>query len=298
LSAHAWVDSVDRAATLNKWDVKVAAQGVADALREGANTWRENLQAGSAADIALLADWAQMKVRFLERFAISRGATQKVGIVSNLKQQRSEGAVDFFDRVENSLKKISVEQLASQATDGHKAGFIACRDFFHGLMFVAGLETTTRTWVEAQLETDTTLKNVVSLAVKAELASRRSNPAGRQLAGIDYEAEGAAGGAAATPSSATEVKMVAELAAMKKMIQSLSASGGGGRKKEETTRRKTTMPPMSARDRWRHCWRCRQWGLHIRDECKLSDSDIVRLEPKDKDSKPQGPAFDTQFPNC
>ena len=47
LSAHAWLDAVDRAATLNKWDAKLAAGGAADALREGANTWRENLQAGS-----------------------------------------------------------------------------------------------------------------------------------------------------------------------------------------------------------------------------------------------------------
>jgi hypothetical protein len=275
----------------------LAAQGAADTLREGANTWRENLQAGLAVDIALLEDWSLLKVRFLERFAISRGATQKVGIVSNLKQNRTEGAADFFDRVENSLKKISAEQLVAQATAEHKAGFIACRDFFHGLMFVAGLETTTRTWVEAQLETDTSLKTVVGLAVKAELAQRRSNPAGRQLTGIDYEQDSPA--AAAATCSTTETKMIAELAAIKKTIQSMSASGGGGRKKEAGgSKKRTVMPPMSQRDRWRHCWRCRQWGLHIRDECKLSDSDIARLEPKDRDTKPSGPVFDTQFPNC
>jgi hypothetical protein len=83
------------------------------------------------------------------------------------------------------------------------------------------------------------------------------------------------------------------------MIQGLlAASGYGNRNKKEDSKRKTVMPPMSARDRRRHCWRCRQWGLHIRDECKLSDSDIARLEPKDRDSKPSGPAYDTQFPNC
>jgi hypothetical protein len=42
--------------------------------------------------------------------------------------------------------------------------------------------------------------------------------------------------------------MVAELAAMKKTIQSLSATGGAARKKEEM-KRKTVMPPMSARDK-------------------------------------------------
>ena len=186
LSAHTWVDLVDRAATLNKWDTKLAAHGAADALRESANTWRENLQAGLPTDIALLEDWTTLKVRFLERFAISRGATQKVGIVSNLKQQRTEGAADFFDRVENSLMKISAEQLAGHANNDNKAGFIVCRDFFHGLMFVAGLEMTTRTWVEAQLETETTLKTVMALAVKVELASRCNNPAGKQIAGLEF----------------------------------------------------------------------------------------------------------------
>jgi hypothetical protein len=40
----------------------------------------------------------------------------------------------------------------AQGMPDMKTGFIACRDFFHGLMFVACLETTTRTWVEAKLD--------------------------------------------------------------------------------------------------------------------------------------------------
>ena len=295
ITAHTWVDSVDRAANVFKWDNKMTASAACDALKEGASTWRECLQAGTAAEKALLEDWAQLKTRFLTRFSITHSAQQQIGLVQNLTQKKTESAADFYDRVDCSLKRVTETNLAALGNDNGRAGFIQCRNFFQKITFISGLEPSTRTWVEAQLDENTTLIDLQTLAAKAEMANRRANPAAKMLAGINMELGDQAGATA-------QGGLVAELAALREQFKKFA---GGATPKTSTPAAggraggaRRVMPPMSQRDRWRACYRCKQWGLHIRDECRLTDTEIAKLPVCDLNNKPAGPAHDKQFPNC
>ena len=71
-----------------------------------------------------------------------------------------------------------------------------------------------------------------------------------------------------------------------------------------TKRDKTDKPkdqvrnkPMAQR-RPMLCWKCKQWGKHLKEECKLSADEIARLTPQSKDDRPGGEVFDAQYPNA
>jgi hypothetical protein len=291
MAAHTWADGVDRARGLHKWTEEMACQGAMEAFREQANTWRENLSRGTPEQKAMLKNWTNLKKEFLKRFSLTRSSAQQIDIVSNLTQRNNERAKDFYDRVLNSLDNVNEDEHDACTSDDQKAGYLRCKNLHQRLLFVAGLLPETRKWVEAQMKpSEATLADLEQLANQWEGAAKSKN-SNRQIAGYSLELapEGASGGAANS-----EERIVAELAALKTQFARLA----GGKKNNTGEKKKTTMPPMSARDKWRNCFRCKQWGLHIRDECKLSDSQVAQLQPQDKVTKPSGPAFDSQFPNC
>ena len=46
-----------------------------------------------------------------------------------------------------------------------------------------------------------------------------------------------------------------------------------------------------------YCFKCKQWGVHIRSECKLTADQIKSLTPEDRNARPQGVVVDAQYPN-
>ena len=64
-----------------------------------------------------------------------------------------------------------------------------------------------------------------------------------------------------------------------------------------TTKNSKKVKPMADRGAIL-CWRCKQWGKHFQDECKLTTEQIQALTPQSKEDKPTGQVFDSQFPNA
>lgn len=96
--------------------------------------------------------------------------------------------------------------------------------------------------------------------------------------------------------------------ALQKEVKELrrTAGGGGGEQvaainarnvKEKDRGYQICNKPMSQRGPML-CWKCRQWGKHIKEECKLSPAEITRLTPQSKEERPTGDVHDAQFPNA
>ena len=62
----------------------------------------------------------------------------------------------------------------------------------------------------------------------------------------------------------------------------------------DATRR---LGPMRERG-WMFCHRCKQWGLHIRAECKWSLNQIKAAGRADSKTPPTSTPSDQQYPNC
>ncbi len=302
LSVRAWTDQVDRAQTQQGWTADTTAAAAINAMRESASVWVENLQDSSPDDVT---DWERLKKQMLKRFAPHTTAAQQVRTVASLTQKQGESVVDFFDRVEAAVRLINKDQYdriagGAGAAD-KKEGFRMVRNNMQRLHFVAGLRTEIRRHVESGMKEDDELDTLRNAAVRAEAAEgliqRGSGP---QIAGLDTNGDaGATGGSqpdvASGQSSAGDI--MKEIAAIKATLRSAAPgakrNGGGGAAKGN----KVARPPMRERN-WTLCFRCRQWGQHLRDECKLTQQEIDSLTPQARNARPTGQPFDSQFPNA
>jgi hypothetical protein len=289
LTVEGWCDCVDSAKEIHKYSDKQAAMAACNMLREEANQWKENLQGGTDNEKAAVQAWPDMKKLFIERFGTTHSAGQRVRQIAGLGQRQGESATAFGDRVEGTLRKVTAGRLETQ-TDNAKAGFVSCRDYICQLLYVAGLKSSTRYAVECHLANDHAMNDIRAHAKQAELAAEGKG--GQSVSAISTE--GATGGESADASAALKQ----EIAALKARVNNWSGGkktgndGGGGAPGGK-------MPAdMSSRDRWIHCHKCKQWGKHIRRECKASPEDIRAMSAEDSNSRPTGTPFDKQFPNC
>jgi len=292
-----WTQTIDRARDVNRWTPATAASAAVESLRGEANTWAENLAWGEATDIAALADWAQLKTLFLKRFKKSQTAGEKVSLIISLKQKGGESTEAFYDRVENTMKRCTRTELEAE-DDDDKQGFKHCRAVMTKLMFMQGLRTEIRLWVEGTSnEEDMTLDNCRTSAIRAEKALKQkqgANPAAttQRMAAMSTGESG---------------DIAEELAALRQQV-----NRGGAKKKTANTGRSGAnakpraagtgffatqrLLPMKKRE-WINCNACLQWGQHFADECKLSADERQSLNRQPRDQKPSGAPRDAQFPN-
>ena len=155
-----------------------------------------------------------------------------------------------------------------------------------GTLFIAGLRQDTREYVEVNMAEKDTSEKILDLAIKSEAArGHGAKAAALKLASIDD---------IQTPVDPESEKLKAvneELAALKTRMNTFTA-GGKGRGKITTP-----LPPFNERKTWFYCYKCKQHGLHISKECKLSKDAISKLTPAPRYPNPTSTPSDSQFPN-
>jgi hypothetical protein len=302
ITPEAWVQTVDRLATVMKWNGGQTADAAIDAMRDEADVWRDCMTNGTDTEVAAVKDWALLKPYFVKRFARFQSAVEKVGLVLNLKQKPEEAATPYFDRVDQVMKKVTGKELAAS---NEKAGFIECRDVMTRTLFMAFLRPEVRVWVEANgVANDTTLADLKQRAVDVDEA---------------VNSPGSAAKAAAIPTRVAAVHMETgedekqlqeHIASLQRQLSAIAPGGGGGAKPKAVRGGgarggrgggrggfSRTPAEIQARKRWVLCHKCKQWGQHYQAECKLGDAEIGRLVPQQSSDEPSGNPFDSQFPN-
>jgi hypothetical protein len=300
VSAEAWAEQVDRYVTVLKWNQEQTAGAAIEVMRDDANCWRENLANSSdPTRKALLKDWSRLRPEFITRFAKSRTRASKVQGFSQLKQQPQETSIAFNDRVVHALDKLTAKGFESLSQADIK-GFNICRDIFEAAIYICGMKSDIRLWVEMEMEDDTPTSELRKLARKAEEAynSKTGHPKVAALEIVhgtgDPYLETLKG--ELKDLKATIRKTIANHTPGQVAAAALAKKEKGGRSGQGNKRR--TMPAMAERTGFILCWKCKQWGKHLHTECKLTEAEIERLSPQSQDNKPEGTVFDTQFPNC
>ena len=167
LSAKAWTNLVDRAKTISTWNSEKTVQFAQFVLRDKAAIWLQNLIEANSGD---LATWEAFKKIFLDRFHIKRTISEQAQLREGLKLNKNETVANFYDRCEST--QYIIDEATWQASND--AAILAARKTAHEkaleLAFISGLPPAIRELLV--LEDTTTLKNLRSLALRAESAQR------------------------------------------------------------------------------------------------------------------------------
>lgn len=299
ITVEAWCEAVDRHTAAADWEAedrprKGAAIAV-DALRESASIWVENVRDTNA---AALTNWPLLRPLVIARFAPHANAAQRVRMIANLSQKNSESTMEFFDRVEAAMRHLNrrvKENIQGDHAQHITDGFIRVRDNMTGLMFVAGLRSEIRRVVESNMADNPTLAELREASVRAESAEGLGKIV--QLAGIgeapteQFPAPFHSHGSAADPVAKQLAAVSSELAAVTSRLNQFTAGQRNGQKAAAGPR-----PSMAQRD-WTWCFKCKQWGVHLRDECKLSAAECKKLTAQSRNRRPEGSPSDSQYPN-
>ena len=278
-----WIDQVDRMATQKAWNNERTAAAVCDALKDTAARWMAVIKANpNKADT--LKSWTDLKPALKKRFADALTATQKQAFVRGLVQASNESVQDFFDRVALALSKVHQtprEALAGEQLNSQRKGYDKSQDVTLGTLFIAGLRQDTREYVEINMTETDNSERILELAIKSETAKGHgAKAAALKLAAINEDL-----------TEGNHLKKVnEELAALRSRMNTFTA--GTKNKKPNNP-----LPPMKERKTWYYCYKCKQHGLHISKECKLSKDQIAKLTPAPRYPNPTSTPSDSQFPN-
>ena len=279
-----WIDQVERMATQKGWNATRTAAAVCDALKDTAARWMAVTKSNpNKSDI--LNDWVQLKPALKKRFADALTATQKQAFVRGLIQAPNESVQDFYDRVALALSKVHQaprEELNGNQVEGQRKGYDKSLDVTLGTLFISGLRQETREYVEINMKDTDNSEKILELAIKSEAAKGHgARAAALKLAVIEEKQE----------DSFQLSKVNEELAVLKSRMNTFTA-GTKGRKKFNTP-----LPAFHDRNTWYYCYKCKQHGLHISKECKLSSDQINKLTPAPRYPNPTTAPTDKQFPN-
>ena len=282
-----WIDQVERMATQKGWTADRTAAAVCDALRDNAARWMAVIKANPSKR-QNLASWVNLKPLIKKRFTDSLTAAQKQSFVRSLVQANGESVQDFFDRVALALSKVHEnhrDALAGTEVEGQKKGYDKSHDVTLGTLFVSGLKSDIREYVECNMSEDRgDSETLLDLAVKSETAKGMgAKAASLKLAAIEGEE---------TEPTEELKKVTAELAALKTRMNTFTAGKGKGKGKFTTP-----LPAFSDRNTWFYCYKCKQHGLHVSKECKLTEAERKALTAQARYPVPSGTPTDAQFPN-
>ena len=284
-----WIDQVDRTATQKQWNGARTAAAVCDSLKENAARWMA-VQKAHATKRVVLQDWKDLKPALKKRFADALTQVQRQSYAKGLIQASNESAQDFFDRVAFALSMIHEnrrEALAGAELEGQRKGYDASQDVSLGSIFASGLRADIREYVELQMEGTSTSDELLQLAIKSETSKGLgAKTAALKLAVVNAGDE-----------RSEEMKRVTEeLAALKSRLNTFS----GGAKKNgngQTDKKKTPLPPWGERRTWFYCYKCKQHGLHVSRECRLTQEQRDSLIPQPRFPIPTTTPHDEQYPN-
>ena len=278
-----WIDQVDRTRTQKGWNEQRTAAAVCDALKDTAARWMAVIKSNSN-KAAILEDWNELKPALKKRFADALTATQKQAFVRGLVQANNETVQDFYDRVALALSKVHQgprSALEGNEVEGQKAGYDKSLDVTTGTLFIAGLKQETREYVEINMTEKDTSEKILDLAIKSEAAKGHgARSAALKLAVVEDNQD--------EDDNLRQVNE--ELAALRTRMNTFTAGKGKGRQD-------TPLPPFKDRKTWYYCYKCKQHGLHISRECKLTKAQIADLIPVPRYPNPTTTPSDKQFPN-
>ena len=280
-----WIDQVERMATQKGWNNERTAAAVCDALKDTAARWMAVIKANPN-KAATLQSWNDLKPALKKRFADALTATQKQAFVRGLVQASNESVQDFFDRVALALSKVHQtprQALAGEQLQGQRKGYDKSQDVTLGTLFIAGLRQDTREYVEVNMTENDNSERILELAIKSETAKGHgAKAAALKLAAIDDDAL-----------DETRLRKVnEELAVLRSRMNTFTAGT-----KSKTKTFNNPLPPMKDRKTWYYCYKCKQHGLHISKECKLTKDQITKLVPAPRYPNPTSTPSDSQFPN-
>ena len=278
-----WIDQVERTATQKGWNAQRTAAAVCDALKDTAARWMAVIKSNQN-KAEILEDWEQLRPALKKRFADALTATQKQAFVRGLVQANNETVQDFYDRVALALSKVHQgprEGLAGNELAGQRKGYDKSLDVTTGTLFIAGLKQDTREYVEINMTDTDNSERILELAIKSEAAKGHgAKSAALKLAVVEEDHE-----------DGLQLKLVnEELAALRSRMNTFTA-GTKGRRQD------SPLPPFKDRKTWFYCYKCKQHGLHISKECKLSKAQVSELVPAPRYPNPTSTPFDKQFPN-
>ena len=283
-----WIDQVERMKTQKGWNSARTAAAVCDALRENAARWMAVVKANPSKR-EILEDWDNLRPALTKRFADSLTAAQKQAFVRGLVQATSESVQDFFDRVASALSKVHQnhrDALPGAEVNGQKKGYDKSLDVTLGTLFVSGLKNELREYVECNMKDNADSEQLLDLAVKSESSKGHgATAASLKLAAIDSEGQ---------EQTDDMKKMTEELVALKSRLNTFTAGQKGQGKGRATS---TPLPPFNERTTWFYCYKCKQHGLHVSRECKLTEDQRKALAPQPRFPIPTTTPTDSQFPN-
>ncbi len=255
LPAERFVSMVDRMKTQQGWDDEKTASNAIEALKGKAATWAENLV---KKDETKTKTWAEFKKAFLERWNRVRSLGEKANLLFNLNMRKSETAEDFHDRVEFNITAVTKDKIDSFATAPEKRAACAMAEDFATWLFVNGLTAPIKEKVETEHSLNTN-EQVVKIARAAEIGLRRN--------------KGAAVHA----------------------IDEVNKSGGKkpeGKKKGKGKQQESKKKPTDQKGGWIFCYNCKQWGKHVKKDCRRSPAEVAELTPGNPYIPPKGEATD------
>ena len=279
-----WIDQVDRTATQKGWNAERTAAAVCDALKDTAARWMAVIKSNHN-KAGILNDWDELKPALKKRFADALTATQKQAFVRGLVQANNETVQDFYDRVALALSKVHQgprDGLEGEEVDGQRKGYDKSLDVTTGTLFIAGLKQDTREYVEINMKEKDTSEKILELAIRSEAAKGHgAKSAALKLAVVEDNQE-----------DDIQLKLVnEELAALRTRMNTFTA-GNKGRGRQDTP-----LPAFKDRKTWFYCYKCKQHGLHVSKECKLTKQQIADLIPAPRYPNPTTTPVDKQFPN-
>ena len=117
----------------------------------------------------------EFKAAFLKRFKTIKCTSQKVRLLSNLKQASGETCLDFWDRVTNVVTEAFNRSLPGDATAEVTQGFNKAVGESITQYFIYGLLPTVRRQIEAKLDDLKTSQELLDTATQIEAAMLPSN---------------------------------------------------------------------------------------------------------------------------
>jgi hypothetical protein len=163
---------VDRIKDQKGWNndqgKKSAASVAVDALREDALLLMSIIAKGHQA--AAVKDWSLMKPLLIKRYSTIKTCTQRAKQFATLTQKSGELVKNFYDRTQMAMIIVHEKPRAAipVAEADRLRGYNNCADGTQALLFVAGLLSYLKTFVDDRIEEDSTLEQILKWAIKGE----------------------------------------------------------------------------------------------------------------------------------
>ena len=313
LSPNLWIETINNMGGALNWDAERKLFNAKMALKGSAGSWKESQQDRMT---QWFDTWDHFVEAFKERFGAATTAAEAVRLSTNLRQKPDEDVKKFFDRVHLSVKTAYKESLRAQRevymaahVGANQAANVAmcmssCNDTIMLVVknnLISGFKESIRQEIEKNLsDFGNDVDAIVKKAVEIEASRARETP--RQHAQL------------------LEVQQQNQLVQNEMAALHLSTGGrqglgrgsrGGNPRGFQRNRGRGGANPggfsnsspgfgnvshkqrVALRNKWLHCFKCKQWGKHYARECIVKPENL--RTPADSGREPNGVPRDSYF---